>query len=328
MALDPLRIWAVSDGRAGMEAQAQGLGEAIARQRPARLDIRRIAYRGGAGRLPWPLIWPPRALLRPGSGISPPWPDIWIATGRATLPFSMRMRRWSRGRTFVVQTQDPRTSLSAFDLVAPPLHDRLEGPNVFPILGAPNRVTQESLAAARARFADRLAGLAHPRICVAVGGRSKAHDLPSGLAGRMAREIADAIEGHGGSLMLTFSRRTPPEARQAMTRELSAVPGWIWDETGDNPYFGFLAHADAVLVTEDSTNLATDAAATGRPVFVLPMAGHSRKLADFHAELRARGISAPFSGSFEGPAYTPLCETERLAAEVLRRFDLAREAGR
>ena len=91
------------------------------------------------------------------------------------------MRRWSRGRTFVVQTQDPRTSLSAFDLVAPPLHDRLEGPNVFPILGAPNRVTQESLAAARARFADRLAGLAHPRICVAVGGRYDS--LPSRLGG-------------------------------------------------------------------------------------------------------------------------------------------------
>lgn len=318
-----MRIWAVSDGRAGMEAQAQGLGEAIARLRPARLEIRRIAYRGRIGRLPWRLIWPPRSLLRPGGDLSPPWPDIWIATGRATLPFSTRMKRWSQGRTFVVQTQDPRTSLSAFDLVAPPLHDGLAGPNVFPILGAPNRVTQASLDAARARFDGRLGGLAHPRVCVAIGGRSKSHDLPPDLAGRMARQIADAIRSQGGSLMLTFSRRTPPEAREAMTRELSDLPGWIWDDTGDNPYFGFLAHADAILVTEDSTNLATDAAATGRPVFVLPMAGHSRKLAGFHAELRARGVAAPFAGSLEGPSYTPLCETDRLAAEVLKRFDAA-----
>ena len=77
----PLRIWAVSDGRAGIEAQALGLAEAIARLRPAHIAIKRIGWKSGLGRLPWQLI-PPSA--RTGDPIEPPYPHIWIAAGRAT----------------------------------------------------------------------------------------------------------------------------------------------------------------------------------------------------------------------------------------------------
>src|SRR5690349_20637898 len=150
----PLRIWAVSDGRAGIEAQAQGLAEAVARLRPAHISTRRIGWAYGLGRLPWRLI-PPSA--RTGDPIEAPWPDIWIAAGRATLPLSTRMLAWAEGKTFVVQTQDPKAPLDRFDLVVPPEHDGLSGRNVFPILGAPNRLSPEKLAVELARFSERLA---------------------------------------------------------------------------------------------------------------------------------------------------------------------------
>jgi mitochondrial fission protein ELM1 len=38
----PLTIWAVSDGRAGIESQVLGLAEAIARQTPADIANRHI----------------------------------------------------------------------------------------------------------------------------------------------------------------------------------------------------------------------------------------------------------------------------------------------
>lgn len=315
-AAPPLRIWAVSDGRAGIEAQALGLAEAVARLRPAEITVKRIGWRWGLGRLPWRLI--PRWALE--GQITTPWPDIWIAAGRATLPLSTRLK----GRTFVVQTQDPRAPLHRFDLVVPPEHDRLAGPNVFPIVGAPNRLTPEKLAAELARFEDRLAPLPHPRVAVIVGGRSKAFDLPAQRAAEHAREIAAAIDEAGGSLMLSFTRRTPAEAREVMTGGLCHLPGLIWDDTGENPYFAFLAAADAILVTEDSTNLATDAAATGKPVFVLRMTGASAKFARFHADLQARGVSRPFEGRLETWAYPPLRETDRAARELLARYDASR----
>ena len=314
----PLRIWAVSDGRAGIEAQALGLAEAVARRRPAHIAVKRIGWRFGLGRLPWPLI-PPSALT--GDPITPPWPDIWIATGRATIPLSTRMLTWSGGKTFVVQTQHPRAPLDRFDLVIPPEHDGLTGPNVVPILGAPNRLSAEKLAVELARFDARIAPLPHPRVAVIIGGRSKTHRLPPGRARASAEAIACAVRAAGGSVLVSYTRRTPAQARQAMTAILAGLPGIIWDGTGDNPYFAFLAAADAILVTEDSTNLATDAAATGKPLFVLPMAGRSAKLQRFHAELERRDLARPFVGNLTADPKPPLAETDRAAAELLRRYD-------
>lgn len=314
-----LNIWAVSDGRAGIEAQAVGLADAVARLRPAQVTVKRIAWKGPFGRLPWGLI-PPRLALEPSSGIAPPWPDIWIAAGRATLPLSTRVRRWSQGETFVVQTQDPRTDLKPFDLVIPPTHDGLAGPNVFPIAGAPNRMTPERLGSELARFRSRIEPLPHPRVALIVGGKSKTFDLPPARAAQMADEVAQAVAAAGGSLLVSFTRRTPEPARRILTERLGPLPGWIWDETGENPYAAFLAAADAVLVTEDSTNLATDAAATGKPVHVLAMAGASAKFTRFHADLEGRGVTRRFDGGLENWAYTPLDETGRAAREVLRRI--------
>ena len=255
------------------------------------------------------------------AAIEAPWPDIWIAAGRATLPLSTRMLRWAAGKTFVVQVQDPRAPLDRFDLVAPPEHDGLSGANVFPILGAPNRISAEKLAIERARFAEQIDPLPRPRVAVIVGGRSKAHSLPETAAKELATRIARDVAAAGGSLLLSYTRRTPAAAREAMTAILAGLPGIIWDGTGDNPYFAFLAAADAILVTEDSTNLATDAAATGAPLFTLSTPGHSPKLARFHAELRRRGVARPYVGDLTAEPYEPRAETERAARELLRRYD-------
>ena len=315
----PLTVWAVSDGRAGIEAQALGLAEAIARERPAAVVAKRVVWRFGLGRLPWSLI--PIPSLSPASAVAPPWPDIWVGAGRATLPLSTRVRRWSGGRTFVVQTQDPGEATPNLDLVVPPLHDELTGPNVFPILGAPNRMSAEGFARDLAAFRDRIEPLPHPRVALIVGGKSKSHDLPADRARRMAAEVAQAVRAAGGSLMVSFTRRTPEPARAALASGLADLPGWIWDGAGPNPYFAFLAAADHVLVTEDSTNLATDAAAAGKPLFVLPMAGRSLKLQRFHAELERRGLARPFVGNLTAAQQPPLCETDRAALELLRRYD-------
>ena len=317
----PLEVWAVSDGRAGIEAQVVGLADALARRRPCRVSVKRIAWKGFTGRLPWWAVPAPRACLAPASDIVAPWPDVWLAAGRATLPLSLRMRRWSGGRTFVVQTQDPRTPLGAYDLVIPPTHDGLAGPNVFPIVGAPNRLTPQRLAEDAARCDARLGALPHPRVAVLVGGKSKAFDLSAERAARLADEIAAAVDAVGGSLMLTYSRRTPDAARAVMTARLSVLPGEIWDGQGENPYFAYLGSADVVLVTEDSTNMATDAAVTGKPVYLLSLDGGAAKFTAFQAELARRGVARPFAGALETWTYAPLAETDRAADEILRRFD-------
>ncbi|MFT4251951.1 MAG: ELM1/GtrOC1 family putative glycosyltransferase [Caulobacter sp.] len=321
---EPLTIWAVSDGRAGIEAQAVGLAEAIARRRPARIVVKRVGWKGRTGRLPWWLAWLPKRWLTPESEINAPWPDLWVAAGRATLPLSIRLKKWSAGKTYVVQIQDPRVPAQMFDLVIPPKHDRLTGDNVIPITGSPHRVTQGRLDAEYEKFKDAIEALPHPRVAVLLGGKSKAFDLSVERAAQMAHEIQLPLEQEGGSLLLTFSRRTPEPARALLAARLRDLPGIIWDGDGPNPYFAFLAAADYILVTEDSTNMATEAASTGKPVFILKMEGQSLKFRLFHEELERQGAARPYGGAFHGWTYDPVDETGRAAAEVLARMDAAR----
>lgn len=317
----PLTLWAMSDGRAGIEAQAVGLAEAVARRRDCEIVIKRIGWKGSLGRLPWWLTLFPRRWLTPQSDVGPPWPDILIAAGRATLPLSIRMKAWSGGKTFVVQIQDPRVPAKFFDLVIPPNHDRLKGDNIVSIIGAPHRVTPDKLAGEYPRFAPMIDPLPRPRAAVLIGGKSKAFDLTPERAAQIANDIQQAVEAEGGSLLMTFSRRTPPQARALLTARLKHLPGVIWDGEGDNPYFAFLAGADHVLVTEDSANMATEAAGTGKPVYILKMDGQSLKFRLFHEELEQHGATRPFVGAFERWTYDPLTETDRAAGEVLARRD-------
>ncbi len=322
-----MRIQVVSDGRAGIENQALGLAEAIQRLTlengaPAEITIKRIRWRPVLDWLPSALKLP--AMLDPASDAPFPteneaWPDLWIATGRATLPLSMAVRRRSGGRTFVVQTQDPRLPPSRFDMVVAPAHDGLSGDNVFEIIGSPHRITPARIAEAAPAFATAIDPLPHPRVAVLIGGKSKAFDLTEAHAADLADRIAAAIRAAGGSLMLTFSRRTPGAAKAAMTARLSDLPGIIWNGEGANPFFAFLNAADHILVTEDSANMAAEAASTGKPVHILPMVALKApgKFSRLHDDLQAHGATRPFDGTLDDWTCPPLAETDRAARAVL-----------
>ncbi|MDQ1154249.1 mitochondrial fission ELM1 family protein [Brevundimonas sp. SORGH_AS_0993] len=314
----PLSLWVISDGRAGIENQALGLAEAVQRLTPAQIVVKRIRWRPLFDR--WPSALKTPAMLDPASApLAPPWPDLWIAAGRATLPLSLRMSRLEGERPLVVQVQDPRWKTSRYDMVVAPAHDGLSGDNVFEITGSPHRITPRRIAEAAPAFAERIDALPRPRVAVLIGGRSRAFDLTEAHAAALADRIAQAVRTAGGSLMLTFSRRTPDAARAVLTARLSDLPGWIWDGAGDNPLFAFLHAADHILVTEDSANMAAEAASTGQPVHILPMVPlkPAGKFARLHADLRARGAARPFDGTLAPWTYAPLAETDRAARAVL-----------
>ncbi len=308
-----------------MENQALGLAEAVQRLFSSRITVKRIRWRGVFDRLPsalkaWWMLDPSSDPVEPATDEA--WPDLWIATGRATLPLSVQAKARSGGKTFVVQTQDPRWRTEAYDLVVAPAHDGVAGPNVLSITGSPHRVTAGRLAEGATAFADRLDRLPRPRVAVLIGGRSRAFDLTEAHAADLADRIGVAIEAAGGSLMLTFSRRTPGAAKAAMTARLGRLPGLIWDGEGPNPYFAFLHFADHILVTEDSANMAADAASTGAPVHILPMIPlkPADKFARLHADLRERGAARPFDGTLDAWSYEPLAETDLAAQAVLARI--------
>lgn len=315
---EALKVWAVSDGRAGIENQAVGLAEALGRRTPIALTTKRIALRSPWSWLPPGFVPAPRQALTVGSDpIQGPWPDIFIACGRAATPFALSVREWSRERTFVVVLQDPRVNPREFDVVIPPIHDGLEGQNVLPIVGACHRVTPEKIADAAETFPSPIEDLPSPRFAVLIGGKSKRQDISA----KRARAIADSLtavqRATGGSLMVTLSRRTSAAARLQFQTYLAPHCAIFFEGEGVNPYFAMLGVADHIFVTEDSVNMATEAAATAKPIHILAVDGNAGKLARFHQSLARRGCARPFIGRLETWSYPPLLETDRAAAAVL-----------
>jgi mitochondrial fission protein ELM1 len=132
---------------------------------------------------------------------------------------------------------------------------------------------------------------------------------------------------------MTTSRRTPPEARAALAQGLAAAHGFEWTgHAGKNPYIAYLALADAVVVTGDSTAMCTEACATGRPVYIFaPPEVTAAKHKELHANLFARGCARPFAeavraGTLGEWRYQPLDDAGTVARAILARLG-ARKAG-
>ncbi len=312
-----LTCWVVTDGKPGMENQCLGLAEALGLT-PV---VKRIVLRS-----PWRELSPyfrlgARYAAAPeGDPIEPPWPDLLIATSRASVAPAVAIRKASRGRTFTVQIQTPQISPRLFDLVVVPRHDRLRGPNVITTRGALHRVTPTKLAEAAARFADRLIDLPHPRIAVLIGGGNAVYRLTPVVMGDLAEKLANVAKQHGAGLMITPSRRTGADNEAILQARMRDVPAVVWDGTGENPYFAYLGLADAIVVTGDSVSMVSEACSTGKPVYVVDLEGGSPKFQSFHDALRAEGITRPFTGALESWSYEPLDDTARVAAEVRRRL--------
>ena len=311
-------MWAVSDGRAGIENQALGLAEAIAHRTPVHLTTKRVRLR-----TPWswmPPGWVPlarQATTISSDPIQAPWPDIFIGCGRASIPFALGVRAWSRGKTFVVQLQDPRINPREFDIVVPPIHDGLEGPNVLSIVGACHRVTPEKLDEALLDYPTPLEDLPSPRFAVLIGGKSKRQDISPERARDIAERLTAVQEETGGTLMVTLSRRTGDAARMQLRTWLAPHCALFYESGEINPYFAMLGAADHIFVTADSVNMATEAAATGKPIHILAVDGTGRKLGRLHQTLARRGCARPFTGRLDTWTYPPLLETGRVASTVL-----------
>ncbi len=317
-AAEPLRVWVVTDGRAGIENQALGLAEALARRTPVRVQTKRVRLRTPWTWMPASFVPLPRQALSVGSdAIEPPWPDLLIGCGRASIPFSLGVKSWSDGATFVVQLQDPRVNPREFDMVVPPIHDELEGPNVVPIVGACHRVTPERLDQEVMDFVPPLEELAPPRFAVLIGGKSKRQDIGAERARSIADSLAAVQRETGGTLMVTLSRRTGDAARMQFRTWLAPHSAIFFEGEGPNPYFAMLGAADHIFVTVDSVSMATEAAATAKPIHLLAVDGSAGKLDRFHQSLMRRGCARPFNGRLENWSYPPLLETDRVAAAVL-----------
>jgi mitochondrial fission protein ELM1 len=308
--------WVVTDGKTGTENQCLGLAAALG----VTPTIKRIALRA-----PWRWLTPyvrgfeKYAFSAAGDSITPPFPNLVIASGRRSLPASFYIKQASP-QTVVVQLQDPHCSPHLFDMVVVPEHDHVRGPNVVTTVGALNRVTPDAISAAAQQWRPRFAHLPGPYATLLLGGKSMAYDFTDADMQRIISQLQTTMQTFSGSLLVTPSRRTNPRHIAMLLAALPEGRAFVWDNIGDNPYFAMLGLANHIIVTADSVSMISEAAVTGKPIHLVGLSGGTAKFNRFYEGLAIRGITRPFAGTLDEWGYEPIYETERIAQLITSQF--------
>lgn len=303
--------WIVSEGLAGLHAQALGLAEAAGLSPESRVLSPAAPWKWVAAK-----FWPD-PLSTVADAVRAPLPWLAIGCGGMAGAVLAALRRPS---TRVVQVQNPRVDIRRFDLVIANLHDDLTGPNVVVVRTALHRVTPERLALDAARWRNRFARYKRPLVAVLLGGSNGRYrlDRPTAAnlaAGLLAMAVRDAV-----GIVVTPSRRTDPAVANLIRDALRPVDGWVWDFSGENPYYGMLALADMIIVTQDSVSMISEASATSAAVMVAPLPGRSYRQARFLQTMINEGRIRVFDGRFAQWAVSPLNDTQEAANEMRRRL--------
>ena len=314
----------VGEDFAGMRSQALGLAsragwkssfQAVSPSRLARLAL------AGPALLARPFLRTVSGAALPGS------PDL----AQANVVISIGGKGGAVGAALrapgrpVVQIQNPRQSLERFDLIVACQHDEISGPNVLLGRTALHGLTPEVLEQARQLWMPRFAALPRPLIAGLVGGSNGRFQFGVPEAQKLGALLAKAVAEQGGSLIVTPSRRTDPEALRVLTSLVESAGGTVWNGKGENPYRGLVACADSLVVTMDSVSMISEAVAGSACVSVFPLPGRSRRITLFLKGLEAAGricmLEADLPEQTLTPwAVTPLDDTPELVAEMHRRL--------
>jgi mitochondrial fission protein ELM1 len=300
----------ISEPYAGLQAQALGLAGAAG----LAPDLQVLTPRA-----PWDLfsarLWP-APLARVAAGRLQSRPEVLISAGGVGAAVAAAQRP----RPLLVHIQHPRMNPQKFDVVVVARHDALTGANVLVTRTALHQVTPARLAAAAEIWRPRLKTLPRPLVACLIGGSNGRFRLDEAVAGGLAEQFSAMMRSDKVGLAITPSRRTDPAAMAQFEKTLGKLGAWIWDGAGDNPYFGLLALADAIIVTVDSVSMVSEAVATSAPVMLAQLPGRSSRIGRFLAEMEAAGRVRPFAGRCERWPVEPLDDTAEIAAELRRRL--------
>jgi mitochondrial fission protein ELM1 len=265
------RIWVLLDDRPGHQTQVLGLAERLG----WRYETRSLAF-NGFSRIHNGILGARDLSLDKAASddLSPPYPDLLIAMGRRCLPVARWIRRASGqqtrlvhlGRKGLVAPHEFALLISCAHFQLPPHPQRMAVP--LP----PSNVTAGRLAAARSEWEGLMKNTQAPHVVLLVGGETAHHLFTPSQAAEMLRRAEAATLALGGTLTVVTSRRTSAAAILAMRAAARKATFHLW-EPGEvkNPYLGYLAWADVLIVTGESESMLAEAAATSKPLYIVPL---------------------------------------------------------
>ena len=235
-----------------------------------------------------------------------------ISCGRKSVIPSIALKKRLGKEIFTIHVQDPKVSLKHFDLVISPEHDNVKGDNVLTTKGAIHYLTKKEIK-------DNLNYLNVNKekkklVAFIIGGPNKYYNYNEQAIQQLFTKIKTLFTPDKYKIIIVPSYRTPEKIIKKAFDTFNF--NHIVIKTVDKKaYLSALALADISVVTCDSTSMISEAAITGKPVYIAMMKSNKNngRFKKFYSLLTDLGITRELKDSVEEWSYESLNEVNRVA---------------
>ena len=307
-----LKALLLTEGMHGMISQVEGMAKALSAEYSHK--IVRLSF-------PWKFI-PPKfspiseVVLKDKTYITEnEIPDLVISCGRKSVIPSLILKK-KNPNTFVIHIQDPKVNLDKFDAVIAPEHDNLVGKNVYNSKGAIHYITESEIKKAMPYLMKNIRS--QKIVSLILGGPNKYYSFEAEQLKKIFDQIKSSFISKGYEAIVIPSMRTPKESIELALKEMGSF-GHVVSVVDKQAYLSAYALANYVVVTCDSTSMISEAATSGKPVFVAHMKEkrNNYRFKKFFDLFKQMGITRDLGEKVESWTYNKHNEAQRIA-ELLK----------
>ena len=246
--------------------------------------------------------------------------DVIISCGRKSVIPSIYLKKNSPKKVVNIHIQDPKVSLNNFDYIIAPQHDGLMGNNVYQTNGAIHYLTQDEIDSHSDYLKSRL-DLNKDYFLLILGGPTKHYDYSEKNISNVLNIFNNLVIKNNLQGIVIPSIRTPKNIIELSKIKLQQN-SLVIDTIDKKAYLSALSLAKYICVTCDSTSMISEAALTGKPIYVadIPTNKNDQRIRKFRELFGKLNIIKKLDNSLESWDYERLDETSRVANEIKKQL--------
>ena len=241
--------------------------------------------------------------------------DIIISCGRKSVIPSIYLKKKFKKKIMNIHIQDPKVSLDNFDFVVIPEHDGVNGKNVITTKGAIHYLRDEELIGNKDYLKSQIKK--ENLVTLIVGGPNKYYNYNEETIKEIFLKIDRNFINKGFQMIFIPSMRTPQKIID-LAKNFFSNDQIIITEVDKKAYLSSLKISNYIVVTCDSTSMISEAAITGKPIYVaqMPSIKKNERFIKFFELFKSLNIIKDLENSVEKWNYEKLNETNRISSYI------------
>ena len=248
--------------------------------------------------------------------------DLIISCGRKSVIPSIHLKNNSKKKVFNIHIQDPKVNFNHFDFIIAPEHDSINGQNVINTKGAIHYLTDDEINKNK-DYLNSFVKKDQRKICsLILGGPTKYYDYSSKNMQNIFLILNNLLKKNNFQLVVIPSMRTPKNTID-FAKEYFGKNHTIIDNVDKKAYLSALSMSEIIIVTCDSSSMISEAALTGKPIYVaniLPKK-NDKRFQKFRNLFRELNIIRNLGEEEQNWNYQKLDETNRVAKIIKQKIN-------